>query len=293
LRQALISIGSTAPSGDAGFGVTANPSLAISLVARGADGDRLLGATRLKASFGTGIKEPRLDEAFSPSIFFLGNPLLEPERAVSFDAGISQDFFDRRASVELTYFDNRFRDMIVFAFDPATFGPVRLEDGRLANFMNFERATARGVELVGAARPMRRLRVGASYTFLRSRIERAAVAFNSEVGLALLRRPRHSGAIEVSWVERRYDISLDGSFVGRRRDADPVTFSKFDLSGRPFFAEGYAKLNCAGSYHFSDNLSAFARVENLLNDDYQEILGYPAYRINFSAGLRLRFGGRR
>jgi hypothetical protein len=35
----------------------------------------------------------------------------------------------------------------------------------------------------------------------------------------------------------------------------------------------------------------FARVENLLNQDYQEIIGFPAYRLNFSAGLRVRIGG--
>ena len=32
-------------------------------------------------------------------------------------------------------------------------------------------------------------------------------------------------------------------------------------------------------------------IENLLNQDYQEVLGFPAYRLNFSAGLRVRVGG--
>jgi outer membrane receptor protein involved in Fe transport len=172
LRAALLSVGSTAPIGEVGFGVKANPKISTTFVARRHREANAVGALRLNASFGTGIKEARLIEAFSPRPFFLGNPNLDPERAVSFDVGASQEFLNRRASLELTYFDNRFKDLIVFATDPVTFGPVKLADGRLTNFINVERASARGIELAGAARPLRALRVTASYTFLRSRLER-------------------------------------------------------------------------------------------------------------------------
>ena len=87
----------------------------------------------------------------------------------------------------MTYFDNRFRDQIAFVFDPATFGPVKLANGTLTNFVNIERATARGLELTGAARPVRPLRLQASYTFLRSRLTRAESVLNSELGLPLIR----------------------------------------------------------------------------------------------------------
>lgn len=291
LRAALESLGSTAPTGEVGFGVKANPKLAASFLARRHQEGAAFGATRLKASFGTGIKEPRLIEAFSPSTFFLGNPGLDPERAISFEVGASQEFAARRASLELTYFDNRFRDQIAFVFDPVTFGPVKLADGTLTNFVNIERASARGIELSGAARPARQLRIAASYTFLRSRLDRAADTLNPEIGLALLRRPRHSGTLDLSWVAKRYDITLDGSFVGERRDFNPVTFARVGAGGQPILNDGYAKMNLSGAYRITENIAAFARVENLLNRNYQEILGFPAYRLNFSAGLRLRIGG--
>jgi outer membrane cobalamin receptor len=292
LRAALIALGSTAPSGEVGFGVSANPKIAAAFIARTHRGADAVGMTRLKASFGTGIKEPRLDEAFSPSIFFLGNPKADPERAISFDAGVTQEFFNRRGSVDLTYFDSRFRDQIAFLFDPVTFGPISLPDGTLTNFVNVERASARGIELTAAARPLLQLRIAGSYTLLRSKTERAANALSPEVGLVLLRRPRHSGSLEASWVGQRYDFAVDGSFVGRRRDLHPVTGARF-IAGRPIFNDGYAKLNAAGSFHAGRFITLFARAENLLNQDYQEILGFPAYRFNFSAGLRVRVGGAR
>jgi vitamin B12 transporter len=292
LRAALTALGSVVPAGDVGFGVSASPKLSASLLVRRHRDDAAFGATRIKASFGTGIKEPRLLEAFSPSFFFVGNPALNPERAISYDIGASQEFWNRRASVEATYFDNRFRDQIAFIFDPATFGPVRLDDGTLTNFVNVERSTARGLELMGAARPLRQLRLAASFTFLRSRLERAESVLNPELGLPLLRRPRHAGTIEASWVADRWDVTVDGSIIGRRRDIDPVSGARFDATGRPFYNEGYTKLNLSGSYRIAGGLRAFARVENLLNQDYQEVLGFPAYRLNFSAGLRVQIGSR-
>src|SRR6185369_7040180 len=127
----LASLGSSSPSGDVGFGFSANPNVAFLAVIRANKAGVAIGATRLKTSFGTGIKEPEMHEAFSPNVFFLGNPALNPERAISFEAGVVQEFANRRASLELTYFDNRFRDLIIFEFDPVTFGPIKLPDGRL------------------------------------------------------------------------------------------------------------------------------------------------------------------
>jgi len=291
LKTALAGLGSNAPAGEVGFGLSANPSFAVSFLARRHQQGFGIGATRLKASFGTGIKEPEMHEAFSPNTFFLGNPSLNPERALSFDAGAVQEFFNRRASIEATYFDNRFRDLIVFEFDPVTFGPIKLPDGRLTNFVNFDRASARGLELIGSARPLLHLRVAGSYTYLRSRLDRSLDPTNREVGLPLLRRPRHSGSLEISWTAQRYDLSLDGSFVGNRRDIDPVSGSRFDQAGRAILNSGYAKLNLTGSYRVSRFARIFARVENLMNQDYQEVLGFPAYGLTFSAGLRVMLGG--
>jgi vitamin B12 transporter len=183
--------------------------------------------------------------------------------------------------------------LIIFEFDPITFGPIELPDGRLTNFINFDRASARGLELIGAAHPLLRLRLGASYTLLSSRLDQSFNPTDKEVGLPLLRRPRHSGSLDITWAEQRYDLSVSGSFVGARRDIDPVSGARFDQNGKAIINRGYAKLNAAGSYHASKSVSLFARVENLLNQDYQEVRGFPAYRLNFVAGVRVKLGGGR
>jgi outer membrane receptor protein involved in Fe transport len=170
----------------------------------------------------------------------------------------------------------------------------------LTNFINNDRSIAKGFELSVSARPNRWLRFDGNYTLLNTRLEAASgvldsatgtVILNPEIGLPLYRRPRNSGSASVAFTGERLSANLEGVFIGRRRDYDPAYFSRFDLQGRPIYNGGYTKLDLAGSYRLNSSVSLFARVENLLNQSYEEVLGYPAYKLNFSAGMRFRIGG--
>jgi outer membrane cobalamin receptor len=300
ILKILGDLGSAPFTGRAGFGTEVTPKIAAILVIRQAGLQSRRGPTRVRVNYGEGIKAPTLIEAFSPSQFFLGNPALKPEHSRNFDIGLEQMLWKDRIRIEGIYFENTFIDQIVFVGDPATFGgPVKLADGRLTHFINNDRAKAKGFELSASWHPKRWLRFDGNYTLLDTNLDEAAdvIDFNTlklvpnpEVGLSLVRRPRHSGSMNIAWIGDRFDANLYGVFIGKRRDIDPVFFSRFDLQGRPIFNDRYSKLDLAGSYRFNSYISVFARIENLLNQDYEEVLGYPAYRFNFSAGLRFRIG---
>ena len=288
----LKTLGSKPFTGSVGFGTKATPKISALIVAH--KGDENFGATKFRASYGAGIKAPTLVETFSPNSFFLGNPGLKPERAQSFDAGIEQLFWRDRVRIEATFFANYFRDQIAYVGDPASFGgPVTTSTGVLTSFINNDRARARGVELSLAIRPTRSLSLSGNYTLTDSKLIAAAsiIDFNTlklipnpEVGFSLLRRPKNSGSINLAWTAEKFVLNLDGFFIGKRRDVDPVTFSRFASS------KGYQKIDVASSYKFTSYMTAFARVENLLNQNYQEVLGYPAYRLNFSVGMKFNLG---
>ena len=53
-------------------------------------GGGAIGATRITASAGRGIKEPTILQSFSPNPFFLGNPDLLPEESETWELGLSQ-----------------------------------------------------------------------------------------------------------------------------------------------------------------------------------------------------------
>ena len=302
INAILTQLGSTTYSGKVGFGTEVMPKIAAIYLLPTGDLQSVVGMTRLKANYGQGIKAPSLVEAFSPNRFFLGNPALKPERARGYDIGVEQFFWKDRYRIEATYFENRFRDQIAFVGDAASFGgPVKLADGRLTHYVNNDRTISRGMEIAVSMSPhKRRLFIGGTYTLLKTKLAEAAdvIDFNTgklvpnrEVGFSLLRRPRHSGTLNVAWIGDRFEINLDGFFVGRRRDIDPVSFARFLPNGQPVFNNAYQRVDLAGTYRFTPRVAMFARIENLLNQDYQEVLGFPAYKLNFSAGMKFRIGG--
>ena len=256
------------------FGTAVVPRVSLLQVVR--TGGRLFGRTAVRVNAGLGVKEPALLESFSPNFFFQGNPDLEPERARTFDVGLEQRLAGDRVRAEVTWFDNRFRDQItVETVDFTTF------EGR---FVNVDRSRSRGFEVAMDAAPAGWLEMRAGYTRLDTCRETGADDCSTFAdNLQLVRRPKHSGFIDVTARFRRATVGLSGVFVGERRD---VSFAVFDS---PLAAEGYGVWALLAEYAVGAGLDAFVRVENLTDRDYMEPIGYQAWRRTAHAGLRVRF----
>ena len=73
-----------------------------------------------------------------------------------------------------------------------------------------------------------------------------------------------------------------------------VRSSQFDNFGE-IFNSGYTRVDVGGTYRLVDRygplqaLEATVRVQNLLNEQYAEVHGFPALGINVLVGLRARF----
>ncbi len=139
--------------------------------------------TRLRASVGTGFKEPTFFENYSTS-FTRGNPDLQPERSFSVEAGIEQDLAEGKVGLSLTGFVQRFRDLI--QFNPVTATP---ED---PNFFNIAAADASGVEAIVRVRPLPVLEGSVSYTWLDTEVTDAGFETGDVVDLRRGRAPAPS-----------------------------------------------------------------------------------------------------
>ena len=64
--------------------------------------------TKLKATVGTGFKAPSLFYLYDPAF---GNPDLNPEKSLGWDAGIEQFFWNEGLSFGVTYFENDYKDL--------------------------------------------------------------------------------------------------------------------------------------------------------------------------------------
>jgi outer membrane receptor protein involved in Fe transport len=83
---------------------------------------------------------------------------------------------------------------------------------------------------------------------------------------------------------RRWGANLEGSFVGRRKDSD---FLGFGIN----HAAGYVRVDMGGWYALASRVTAYVTLQNALDKQYQEVVGYPALGANFRAGMRFRIGG--
>jgi vitamin B12 transporter len=102
------------------FGNRVIPRVSTSLLAL--RGGRIFSGTRLRFSYGTGIKAPRFEESFGIGGFgIIPNPNLKPEKNRAFETGFQQNLLGGKAWLSATYFNNLFEDQIAFTFDPSTF----------------------------------------------------------------------------------------------------------------------------------------------------------------------------
>ncbi|MGC2193519.1 MAG: TonB-dependent receptor [Terriglobales bacterium] len=264
------------------FGDRAVPRVALTFLAlRG--GQRLSG-TRLRFSYAQGIKAPRFEESFGISGVFPSdpNPNLKPEENRAFEAGFEQSLFDGKYALSAVYFNNHFRNQIEFTTNPQDFN---------GQYVNVNRSLAHGVEIEFKGRLVSRVSLDSAYNYTSTQILEAPLCTPQNfcdpllaAGEPLIRRPRHSGSLLLYYLGSRWGGNLGGSFVGRRADSD---FLGLGIN----HAAGYARIDLGGWYAINSHVTSYVNVENALNKQYEEVVGYPALGINFRAGLRFRFGG--
>jgi len=260
---------------NASFGNAIVPRVSAAAYLRKSTGT--IGSTRVHATAGSGIKEPNFTQSFSTSPFFLGNPDLKPERSRSFDAGVEQRLAGDRARVDVTWFDNRYKDIIgLQIIDPAAF---------TSQYFNIGLTTAKGAELSGDVALVRGLRAKAGYTYLDSNIlQSTSTSPVFQPGNEAFRRPKHSGFVDLGWVDPHGTIDLTGTFVGRRVDSDFSSLEPAITSN-----DGHALWDLRASVRVTRRVSLTGALDNLTDRHYMEPLGYPALGRAVRGGIRVRF----
>ncbi len=218
------------------------------------------GTTRLRANWGSGFKLPSFFALGSPLV---GEPDLRPETSRSVDAGLSQSLLSGAAEVSVTLFDNDYEDLI--DFDPDTFRNV-----------NRDEVTTRGVEFAGtwSVSPALGLRAHATWTDIEVK--------NSD--RELLQRPDWRGGAALRWSPADdWLLDLDWLYVGHVLDSSiPTGILELDAWNRVDLSLGWMA---------TPRLRLVLAVDNLLDGDYEEAVGFPAAGIRPRLGVRYLFGG--
>jgi outer membrane cobalamin receptor len=274
-----VNVGEGQPGIPANTLAKVTPRISAAYVARQGDGDGFFGGARLHASFGTGFRAPNGFE-----LAFTNNPALKPEESISYDAGIEQRMAHDRTILDVTYFYNKFRDQIVSTGNlPTNFDSE-----------NIGKSRAYGLETTIRIRPFRSFEFSGSYTWMNTAIL-ALDGFTEpidpfSVGEPLLRRPRNAAGFNATWTKRRLMLNMNGTIRGAVLDVEPNdgTFACDLMLPCLFRNHGYELMNAGFAYRLPKGIEVYGRLNNFLNQKYEEALGFPSLRLNFMAGFKLQ-----
>jgi vitamin B12 transporter len=239
--------------------------------------------TTLRGVYAKGIKAPTFFEVFG-GFGVNGNPNLGPEKSKSIEAGFDQDVWNKRARFGFTFFYNKFTDLITFV---AGSGP---------NFVNIQEAKAKGVEATLTVLPGFGVTLLGTYTYTNTEVleDGGVGGAGFAKGQALIRRPMHRGSFQVGYEDQDFRGNLTLLVVG---DSDDLNFSAFPAT-RVTLA-GYQRVDLFLSYRLPWQVPTIQairlelRVQNLLDESYQEVFGFTAPGATVLGGIRLEFGSRR
>ncbi|MGI8617876.1 MAG: TonB-dependent receptor plug domain-containing protein [Gemmatimonadaceae bacterium] len=241
---------------------------------------RVAHGLRVHGSVSTSFNAPAFFYLFDTD-FTIGNPDLDPERARSVEASVEQSVLNGIMTASATYFDQRFSQLIEYV-------PGSAPD-YVGTYANLTAAGSRGYELEAGTTRWRGLSAHASYTVLRAVVRDLSDSYqgSAQVGDELLRRPRRSGTAGASFAAASgATLSLTGRYVGKRPDFDFRTFPSPRI-----MLPSFTTMDLAGSLPILVRdgrplLSLSARVDNALDERYQEVFNFDA------PGRRILLGGR-
>lgn len=218
--------------------------------------------TKFRGSYGTGFKAPNLIQLYSQNPYYLGNPNLEPEKSIGWDAGIDQYFLSERIKLSATYFQNFIDNLVVVQSDPETF---------LGTYENLESAHNNGVEL------------SAEITLFKDWKTRLAYTFTQTSVITQFPQQKNALSIDTNYkITPKWLIGCGASLVGGRSQLDYTL-------GYAVPIENYATLRAYTRYEINDHAAITARGENLTNTYYETKLGYPALPLGFYGGVEISF----
>ena len=224
-----------------------NPSFTFKM-----DGNYL----KVLSSYATSYITPSLTQLFGN---FGANPNLDPEDNRTVEGGL--EYATKKGfRLSALYFNRKEENFVFF-------------DGATSSYMNaINTIDAQGIEIEANWNPTNALNLSTNYTFTERKGDNA------------IRIPRHKINLLANYkFSERTNASLGYTLTGERSDTD---FSSFPFTDVPL--DAFSMINLYVQHTLLPNkLKVFLNLDNLLNEEFTEVLGFTTRGRNIAFGLNL------
>ena len=210
----------------------------------------------IRSSWGEGFKVPTI---FQSTYFCCGatsaNSSIRPETSTSYDFGFELFFNEMNSNFSITYFDQDINDQINFSFG-------------IGGYENIDKVNSEGFEIALDYQISKLMSLYLNYSYIDS------VDGN---GSSLFYVAKDSGEAGLIYEPNN---SFSGSIIARYNGSESSSYGKID---------SWIRFDVNGSYKLSGTNELYFRIENLLDEEYQQIFGYGTPERSGFIGLRSKF----
>lgn len=211
----------------------------------------------LKLEYSTGFKAPSLSQLYSA---MYGNPNLKPEKSVTVNLSYEKKITDD-VMTSLSLFDSNYKNLFVFIG---------------TKYENIATSRTKGAEV---SFNFSNQDYGMNYQVFFAYQE----PYDSSTRTWLVKRPLRSAGAKLThfFNGEQVSLSLEVNHIGERRDRQ--TSSKY-VTVNP-----YTVADISGNYKLTSSTEAFARIDNVTNQTYQQGYGYYETGLKGRVGLQIGY----
>ena len=231
--------------------------------------------TTFRTSYGKGYRAPNPYELMPLANnlwFWRGNPNLKPEKSRTWDIGLEQDILEKTLTADITYFENAVEDYInaYGGYDARTY---------MSYPTNVEKMKIRGIEAGLNAKPVEDLTLRVAYTWQHARNIENGEHFRTLIA-------DHLVNFDATWTPiEQLELNIGGVLVGPRQNTNGA--------GSANKMHNYCLMHAAAAWKFTKNFKVYARIDNLLNENYATTdsygIIYNTYGRVYYVGLNFSF----
>jgi len=225
-----------------------------------------VGATSIFSNYGTSYKVPTLNQTTGN----YGSDTLTPESGITLESGVRQQLMQGRLVWDATLWRTQLDDVIFF--DNTI--PNPLSWSGFGKYNNGSKQRTQGLELNLAFSLTPELTLQSNYTYTDSHMK----AKGSRDWERTVQIARNKGNIGLFYSVEKISTAVNVYYSG------PRLRWKGDVE-----MESYVRVDVSANYKFNDKLAIYTRIENLLDEDVEEGLGYQPLGTYAIAGISYNF----